>query len=285
MSYAARHPDLFGTALSFSGAPDIAYDTAAQGLVTPIINATKLALDGVPANSMFGPRVTEEINWAAHDPTTLAGNLRDTKLLLYTGNGQPGPLDSGAPNAGAMAIEAGVQQLTEFFHNRLQSLHIPSFLDDYGPGTHSWPYWARDLRQSIGPVMAAFTHPAPAPARVSYTSAAQSYSVYGWRVAMRRQVAEFSTIVGAGIDGFTLQGSGSATVSTPRRYRPGTRYRIQISSRSGTSATLERVNPQGELEISVLLGPSDTVQEFPLDGPPLGTTVYTTRVAITRAGR
>jgi hypothetical protein len=26
MSYAARHPDVFGAALSYSGAPDIAYD-------------------------------------------------------------------------------------------------------------------------------------------------------------------------------------------------------------------------------------------------------------------
>jgi len=71
--------------------------------------------------------------------------------------------------SGAMAIEAGVQQLTNFFHSRLQSLHITSFYDDYGPGTHSWPYWARDLRQSIGQLMADFAHPTPAPARVSYT--------------------------------------------------------------------------------------------------------------------
>ncbi len=57
-SYAARHPDLFGTALSYSGAPDIAYDPAAQALVTPIINLTEIALDHVPANSMFGSRQT-----------------------------------------------------------------------------------------------------------------------------------------------------------------------------------------------------------------------------------
>ena len=95
MSYAARHPDLFGTALSFSGAPDIAYDAEAQSLVTPIINVTETALDGVPANSMFGPRTSEEINWAAHDPTTLAENLADTRLLMFTGNGMVGPLDKG----------------------------------------------------------------------------------------------------------------------------------------------------------------------------------------------
>src|SRR5207248_3939041 len=154
MSYAARHPDLFGTALSYSGAPDIAYDAQAQALVTPVINATETGLDGVPPNSMFGPRQTEEINWAAHDPTTLAINLRGMDLLMYTGNGQIGPLDSGLPNLEAMAVEGGVEQLTKLFHARLISLGITSLFDDYGPGTHAWPYWARDLRWSIGRVMA-----------------------------------------------------------------------------------------------------------------------------------
>jgi S-formylglutathione hydrolase FrmB len=281
MSYAARHPDLFSTALSFSGAPDIAYDAVARALVTPIINATEIALDGVPANSMFGPRPTEEINWAAHDPTTLAGNLRGMNLLMYTGNGVRGPLDAGAPNAGAMVIEAGVQALTKLFHQRLESLHIASFYDDYGPGTHSWPYWARDLRQSIGRVMADFAHPPATPKQVSYTSADARYSAFGWQVSTHRRVREFSTLRGAGRSGFTLQGSGSARVMTPARYRAGARYAIRISSRTGVSTQRGRVDAHGRLEIEVPLGPSDTVQEYPLDGPPLGTTVYTTRVTIT----
>ena len=108
MSYAARHPDLFETALSFSGAPDTAYDGLAQLLVTPIIEATELFLDSRPADSIFGPRSNEEINWAAHDPTTLAQNLRDTNLFLYTGDGLPGPYDTPVPNPSAMVIESGV---------------------------------------------------------------------------------------------------------------------------------------------------------------------------------
>ncbi len=158
MSYAARHPDLFGVALSYSGAPDIEYDAAAHAGFLPILTAIEVGFDHVPANSIFGSPVTDRINWAAHDPTTLAGNLRSTQLFLFTGNGTPGPLDSGA-NAGASSIEAGVHLLTKMFHARLVKLGIQSFYDDYGPGTHSWPYWARDLRQSIGPVTAALTHP------------------------------------------------------------------------------------------------------------------------------
>ncbi len=146
MSYAARHPDLFETALAFSGAPDTAYDKAAQLLVTPIVN----------------------------------------------------------------------------------------------------------------------------------TSAESQYAVFGWRVAMHRAVEEFSTLKDAGRSGFTLEGSGSATVTTPPLYRPGRGYTVRVGSRTLT----ERAGRFRRLTISVPLGPSDTVQEYPLDGPPLGTTVYTTQVSI-----
>lgn len=278
-SYAARHPDLFGAALSYSGAPDIAYDSEAQALVTPVINATETGLDHVPPNSIFGPRSSNEINWAAHDPTTLAANLRSTRLAMYAGNGQPGPFDSG-PNPGASAIEAGVEQLTQLFHHRLAALHIASIYDDYGRGTHSWPYWARDLRWSISWVMHDFAHPMPAPASVTFTSADSRYAVYGWTVCTHRRVREFSTLAGASAAGFRLLGSGSATVTTARFYRARRRYTIRFHSRSGRRALHERADSRGRLRIVVPLGPSDTVQEYPMDGPPVGTTVYTTAVSI-----
>ncbi len=276
MSYAARHPDMFSAALAFSGAPDIAYDVEAQALVTPTINATETALDRVPANSMFGPRGSEEINWVAHDPTALANNLRGMHLFIFTGNGLPGPLDKGPPLAIAMAIETGVHELSVLFHDRLHSLGIPSAFDDYGPGTHSWPYWDRDLRESIGPLMADFAHPLPTPSTVTYTSAEPGYSVFGWEVTMHRAVQELSTLADAGRAGFELQGSGSATVITPGLYRNGGRYQVKI----GLVTSVVRAGRDGRLTLEVPLGRSDTVQEYPLDGPPIGTTVYTTRVSI-----
>ncbi len=131
----------------------------------PILTGIEVGLDHVAPNSIFGSPVTDEINWAAHDPTTLAGNLRWTKLFLFTGNGPPGPLDPtlGVGTVGASSIEAGVHLMTTLFHQRLEKLGIPSVFDDYGPGTHSWPYWTRDLRESIGPVTAMLTHPAARP--------------------------------------------------------------------------------------------------------------------------
>jgi S-formylglutathione hydrolase FrmB len=281
ISYAARHPNLFSAALSFSGPLDIAYDASARAMETPIINFIETDLDGVAANSIFGPRSTEELNWADHDPTTLAGNLRGMRLALYTGNGRPGPLDTGPANALAESQETDIHQLTLDFHRRLQTLGIPSTLHDYGPGTHSWPYWARDLRWSIGWIMAGFASPLPAPAAVTYTSADSVYTVFGWRVVTHRRVREFSTLRDARAARFELQGSGSATVTTPARFRHHARYLVTSRSSGGTVNSIVRSDDSGRLTIRVALGPSDTVQEDTAVGLKPATTIYATRVTVT----
>ncbi len=192
ISYPARYPDLFGIAVAYSGAPDIAYDPLAIGPSTSIINYTETVFDHVPANSMFGPRATEEVNWANHDPATLAANLRNTKLFLYAGNGQPGPLGGpGCASGFAQGIESLVGQDTTAFHNRLVALGIPSVYNAYGPGTHCFAYWARDLKQNIRPIAYDFAHPSPPPRKVTYTIADPTYAIYGWHVAIHRTAAEF----------------------------------------------------------------------------------------------
>jgi hypothetical protein len=220
---------------------------------------------------MFGDRLSAELNWAAHDPATLAGNLRGMKLLMYSGNGVPGPLDSGL-NGGASVIEAGVGTLTQLFHDDLQALGIPSTYDPYGPGTHSWPYWARDLTEAIGPIMAGFSAPAPV-APVTYTTAAPSYSVFGWRVAIDRRAAELSTLSAATTAGFTLAGSGTATVTTPAVYLRRRRYTVTVGVQSATM----RAGRDRRLTISVPLGPSNLAQQYTLLAE---TRVYSTKVSI-----
>jgi S-formylglutathione hydrolase FrmB len=38
-------------------------------------------------------------------------------------------------------------------HDRLRRLGIRQVWDDYGPGTHDWPYWRRDLRKTLPDLM------------------------------------------------------------------------------------------------------------------------------------
>jgi S-formylglutathione hydrolase FrmB len=282
MSYAARHPDLFGVGLSYSGAPDIAYDAVARVGFTGVLAGIEAGLDHVAPGSIFGSPVTDEINWAGHDPTTLAPNLRHTKMYLYTGNGLPGPFDNGL-NPGSDTIEGGVHVLTQFFHQRLVGLGIPSFYDDYGPGTHSWPYWARDLRESVGPMLSAMAHGIEAPRRVDFTSADSSYSVYGWKVAMHRAVQEFSTLGGAAAGGFTLAGSGSGAVTTPPLFARHARCAVTDTLGDGSvRRTVVRAGRDKRLRLSVPLGPSNTISSFP--SLP-GTKVFTTRVTIKPVAR
>src|SRR5207237_2147109 len=92
-TYPARHPDMFVSAASFSGAPDIDYNPFVAAGATAVIQATAVGLDGVEPDAMFGSRVTDEINWQGHDPADLVTNLRGVDLWLYTATGVNGPLD------------------------------------------------------------------------------------------------------------------------------------------------------------------------------------------------
>ena len=236
MSYAARHPDLFGTAFSYSGAPDIAESPEAAAGGATIVGAIETGLNGEPRGSIFGDPVADRVNWRAHNPASLAENLRDTRLFLFAGNGSPGPLDEGAPDPASMAIESATWRSTHSFNDRLEELGIPSFFKDYGAGTHTWPYWARDLRESIGPLMASFAEPAPRPAAVTHTSGLDAYAVYGWSVRLTRDAQAFTTLSGATCAGFTLSGTGTATVRTPRC---GDRGRRTITVELPATVTLQ----------------------------------------------
>jgi S-formylglutathione hydrolase FrmB len=285
MSYAARHPDLFSIALAYSGAPDIYYDPDARTGAAAVINGTEVGLDHVPPYSMFGDLAADGINWAAHDPATLAPNLRWSSLFMYFGNGLPGPFDSPGTYSEGL-IEGGIYRDNVDFHNRLVSLGIPSVFGPYGDGTHVWPYWARDLQWSIGSVMEDFAHPVSAPRAVTYTSADDSYAVYGWRVTTHRAAREFSTLVDAAQGGFTLQGSGSATVVTPTFFRPRHRYRVVMTGAKIRRRSFIVVAARSHrLRLRVPLGPSNPHQEYTPQAQVAGESVYTTRVSITASAR
>jgi S-formylglutathione hydrolase FrmB len=260
-TYAARHPDTFVATASFSGAPEIDRDPDVIVGATGVIEATAFGLDGVEPEAMFGSRLTNEINWQGHDPSTLNTNLRGMGIFLWTATGQPGPYDSGAPNLAAMGIEGMTHASTQHFHDHLVEEGIPSYYNDYVYGTHTWPYWARDLREFVGPMMTTFANP-PAPSTISYKSIDRQWTQWGWSVSVSRPAAQqFSSLRDAGAGGFFLDGTGTATVTTPAVYAPGSPATVTVAAPSGTTARLATVDNSGHLTISV-----------PLDGSlaPLG---------------
>lgn len=250
-SYAARHPDMFLAAGAFSGAPEIDRDPAIIPASTEVIEYTASVLDGVEPEAMFGPRTTNELNWAGHDPSTLSTNLRGMSLSLYTATGVPGPLDSGPPNLGASGIETVTHASTMLFHQHLQEEGIPSFYDDYVFGTHTFPYWARDLAEFVGPLMDTFAHPAPAPKSISYRSIDPQWSQWGWAVATTRPTPAFSGLQAADARGFVLDTTGTSTVTTPAFYAPGTAATVTYTAPQGGGTVHLTTDAAGRLRMTV----------------------------------
>jgi S-formylglutathione hydrolase FrmB len=262
MTYATRHPDLFLAAAAFSGAVDTAYGTPDAEAGHAFVMATT-ADDDVEPFAVFGDPGTDEINWQGHDPTTLVGNLGGMDVRLYTGNGVPGPFDTVTPTglAGTAAdsgIEVLAHTLTTEMAARAAALGVPVHLVDYGPGTHSWPYWTRDLQWFLPHLLADFAADPPAPSTVSYQSIDESYSQWGWAVSLTRSAAQqFSYLSDAGRSGFTLRGTGTAAVTTPGFYPPGASYLVTVTDAAGRTSQTVRTSASGRLVIHVDLGGAD----------------------------
>jgi S-formylglutathione hydrolase FrmB len=132
LSYAARNPGTYAAAASFSGALELGSEDA------------------------WGTRVADPALWRAHLPIDLASRLRSLALVeLRTGDGAPGPLDERGTKrgCGACIVERFLHPMNVRMHERLRTLGIRHVWDDYGPGTHDWPYWRRDLRETLPDLM------------------------------------------------------------------------------------------------------------------------------------
>ncbi|HJQ43580.1 MAG TPA: alpha/beta hydrolase family protein, partial [Jatrophihabitantaceae bacterium] len=251
MSYAARHPDTFGAVGSFSGAPEIDRDPVVIPFSSLIISGTAFYLDGVEPDAMFGSRFTNEINWQGHDPAMLIDNLHSTDLSMWTATGIPGKYDT-APDLAASGIEAMTHESTQLFHQHLDEAGIPSYLDDYVYGTHTFPYWADDLRAFVPRLMQYFATHAAAPASVTYTSVDKTWTQWGWTVASQRNAAQKFTALGAATpSGFQFTGDDPAVVTTPAAYAPGSAHAVTVSSCGSSKASTVTADAAGRLSMSV----------------------------------
>ena len=253
---AARHPDLFVSMASFSGAPEIERDPDVFPGAIAVIEAIEVGEDNVPPFSELGNPATDLINWQGHDPATLMENLRGMNIDLWTGMGVNGPYDS-APDPAGSGIEALVYESTQHFYQHLVDEHIPAYYDNYVYGTHTFPYWARDLQAYLPKLMAVFAHPVE-PAAISYTSIDKSWSQWGYDVSLQRTAAqEFSTLNDGSSHGFTFTGSGTAAVTTPAQYRPHSAHVVSTTGATETSQTLI-ADGAGRLHLTLPLGSGGT---------------------------
>ncbi|MFJ5999383.1 alpha/beta hydrolase [Streptomyces sp. NPDC092370] len=142
LNYAAHHRGMFRYVASMSSYVDL-NDPA----VRVALNLGSLK-DGVNLRDVWGdPRVNADI-WRAHNPAAMPRAFRGTRVHLSSGDGDIGPLDanrSGPVLMFAAAGEAFLPRSIARFATSLRSAGVEVSTHLYSPGTHSWPYWEREL--------------------------------------------------------------------------------------------------------------------------------------------
>lgn len=140
--YAARHPGMFRAAAAYSGSAH------------PLLNAESadrimgfFAGQGDDPLRVWGDPVAQRRIWEAHDPFHLAERLKSVPVYLSCGDGTTGPLD---PPGLTSALEADFNRQNHALAAELKRVgakHVTTHF--YGPGTHGWAYWERELHASL----------------------------------------------------------------------------------------------------------------------------------------
>jgi S-formylglutathione hydrolase FrmB len=259
MSYAARHPELFGAAGSFSGAVDLDLDYPVGAIGEGM--GSNLPDRRPPDVCVWGDPLTQDVIWQDHDPTPLAGNLHGVAVFVASGNGLPGRYDSASsPDPNAMLTEVGVDQMSRALVAALHGDGMQPATYFYGNGTHTWPYRMDDLRVFLPWARQALAHATAGPpaGAFSYSSADTTFGAWSWRFSITRTVREFCYLDRVAAGGLSVRGSGLLHVITAPLYRPGERYRI--SSVAGSA--IVRADRLGRLRFDIDLGPSHVVQQY-----------------------
>jgi len=151
LGYAARHPDLFCAAVSFSGAVNTRYP-----LVRSLICVSSVAHRRPPFAINRLPIVGTD-DWAAHNPWDLAEGLRGLHVAITTGNGRPTQWRRPGDTRPKDLQEHQVRAMTLSLHQRLDRLGIAHTFRDYGNIGHTFDNWRRafadelpDLRAALG---------------------------------------------------------------------------------------------------------------------------------------
>ncbi|WP_214326408.1 alpha/beta hydrolase [Nonomuraea sediminis] len=159
MKYAARNPGMFRFVGAYSGI----MATELPGIPALIMNAQ--ASEKQDPLALWGDPLRDRKIWAANDPLVLAPGLRGTMIYMSSGTTSfQGPLDPpGSPWHPAHLGEPISAYTAKALDKRLTALRIPHVLNLYGNGTHTWPYWTREFKNSYPMILTALGLPGGGP--------------------------------------------------------------------------------------------------------------------------
>lgn len=142
LNYAARHPGMFRYAASMSSYVDL------DNPVVRVALALGSEQDGVDLRDVWGDPVLDADVWRAHNPAAMPEAFRGTKVHLSAGDGKLELAEAGRPVdvlMASMAGEAVLHKSVADFARALRAAGVETTTHFYSPGTHSWPYWEREL--------------------------------------------------------------------------------------------------------------------------------------------
>ncbi|WP_338693110.1 alpha/beta hydrolase family protein [Streptomyces sp. Q6] len=140
--YAARHRGMFKAAAAYSGSAHPLLNDESVNRVLGFFGG-----QGGDPLRVWGDPVAQRDVWEAHDPYYLAKRLKTIPVYLSCGDGTTGPLD--APGA-TSALEADFDRQNQALAGALERAGARQLTTHfYGPGTHTWAYWQRELHASL----------------------------------------------------------------------------------------------------------------------------------------
>ncbi|GAB2919339.1 alpha/beta hydrolase-fold protein [Rhodococcus aerolatus] len=154
-NYATLHPGTYKAAASYSG-----YLSTTSPFFPQLIQYSISSNTDLNPNNLWGDPATDPA-WPLHDPTVQVTNntaartgLQGMSLYVSAGNGAPGPYDGPSflglsPNYVGQLLEIAANYSSQQFTGAAQAAGVTTVKTDYyNGGTHSWPYWQRQLEQS-----------------------------------------------------------------------------------------------------------------------------------------
>ncbi|XRQ16498.1 alpha/beta hydrolase [Actinomadura welshii] len=156
LAYAARHRGLFRAAASFSG-PLHTLHRDPCGLDVADLVELSVAVGAPSADwtDVWGDPEEQRVVWRQHNPYDLADRLAGVRVHVSAGDGAPGPYDP-RPGTGPDVLESLVHTVSLEFAGKLRKLGLPVSTHFYR-GTHTWPYWRRELRAALPALLAEIT--------------------------------------------------------------------------------------------------------------------------------
>ncbi|MFF2654162.1 alpha/beta hydrolase [Streptomyces sp. NPDC058045] len=140
--YAARHPGMFKATAAFSGSVHPLLSEESEKRLLGYFGG-----QGGDPLRVWGDPVAQRRVWQAHDPYHLAKRLRSIPVYLSCGDGTTGPLD---PAGSTSAVEADFNRQNHALAARLEEVGAKQVTTHfYGPGTHRWSYWERELHSAL----------------------------------------------------------------------------------------------------------------------------------------